>query len=102
MGSKDRKVRDAKARELLALGFAAVPPQPETATIAATPPTTPLQPETAPAPEPQSMQPPAQETDSAAPATLASWKIFLLGGAAGFLFFCLLSFFLFRKSSRRR
>ncbi|MBI5557636.1 MAG: D-alanyl-D-alanine carboxypeptidase [Deltaproteobacteria bacterium] len=32
MGSKDRKVRDAKAAELLAKGFSLVPPQPEVAT----------------------------------------------------------------------
>jgi D-alanyl-D-alanine carboxypeptidase (penicillin-binding protein 5/6) len=37
MGSKDRKVRDAKAAELLAKGFSLVPPQPAVAAIAPTP-----------------------------------------------------------------
>lgn len=32
MGSKDRKIRDAKAMELLSKGFAMVPPRPDTAT----------------------------------------------------------------------
>ncbi|MGE4559964.1 MAG: D-alanyl-D-alanine carboxypeptidase family protein [Desulfobulbus sp.] len=33
MGSKDRKVRDAKAMELLSKGFAMVPPRPEAAVV---------------------------------------------------------------------
>ncbi|MBU4262162.1 MAG: D-alanyl-D-alanine carboxypeptidase [Proteobacteria bacterium] len=37
MGSKDRKVRDAKAAELLSKGFSLVPPQPAVAAIAPTP-----------------------------------------------------------------
>lgn len=74
MGSKDRKVRDAKAAELLAKGFSLVPPQPELvkatpkpaaaqpapaavsapaappASVAATPPVTTAQPEPAASP----------------------------------------------------
>ncbi|MEW6290594.1 MAG: D-alanyl-D-alanine carboxypeptidase family protein [Thermodesulfobacteriota bacterium] len=67
MGSKDRKVRDAKAAELLAKGFSLVPPQPELvkatpkpaavsapaappASVAATPPVTTAQPEPATSP----------------------------------------------------
>ncbi|MFZ5764317.1 MAG: D-alanyl-D-alanine carboxypeptidase family protein [Thermodesulfobacteriota bacterium] len=38
MGSKDRKVRDAKAAELLAKGFSLVPPKPETGATTPTPP----------------------------------------------------------------
>lgn len=38
MGSKDRKVRDAKAAELLAKGFSLVPPKPATAAAMPTPP----------------------------------------------------------------
>lgn len=37
MGSKNRKVRDAKAIELLAKGFTMVPPRPETVRVAARP-----------------------------------------------------------------
>jgi serine-type D-Ala-D-Ala carboxypeptidase (penicillin-binding protein 5/6) len=37
MGSKDRKVRDAKAAELLGKGFALIPPKPEAVSAAAAP-----------------------------------------------------------------
>ncbi len=37
MGSKDRKVRDAKAKELLAEGFAMVPPKPKPAVLVTPP-----------------------------------------------------------------
>ena len=37
MGSKDRKVRDAKASELLAKGFSIVPPKPGAATVMSRP-----------------------------------------------------------------
>lgn len=110
MGSKDRKVRDAKARELLSLGFAAVPPKPEMMQIASTPQATPIKAGTAPAPAVQTqaviapaVQPPAQDaTASAPPSALGGWKLFFLGGAAGFLFFGLLSFLLSRRASRSR
>ena len=49
MGSADRKVRDAKAMELLGKGFAMVPPRPEAITAATTP-ATPATPPPAAAP----------------------------------------------------
>jgi D-alanyl-D-alanine carboxypeptidase (penicillin-binding protein 5/6) len=102
MGSKDRKVRDAKAGELLALGFAAVPPKPEVLP-ASTPQAAPLQAAISPAPESPPVQSTIQEPESSFPVTLfADWKIFLMGGAAGFGLFGVLSFFLSRRSSRRR
>jgi D-alanyl-D-alanine carboxypeptidase (penicillin-binding protein 5/6) len=101
MGSKDRKVRDAKTRELLAKGFAAVPPKPEAVRAAAPPKTVPVT-ATAPAPEPQPVQSPATVTESATPSASGGWGMFAMGLAAGFLLFGLLTFFLSRKSARRR
>jgi D-alanyl-D-alanine carboxypeptidase (penicillin-binding protein 5/6) len=96
MGSKDRKVRDAKASELLGKGFGLVPPQPvaaapkpvtpqpqQTATAAA--PSTPAQPAavaaTAPAPDEQ------QGTGfiPAAKAGGSGWGKILIGIGIGFV-----------------
>ncbi len=108
MGSKDRKIRDAKAIELLNKGFTEVPPRPEPTAAAA----------------PQS-QISTEKTDGAAvsestaatPMVLSeqqpeateqkgSWSSFLLGTGVGFVFFAILGFLLFnknrRKNSRRR
>ncbi|KJR97592.1 MAG: D-Ala-D-Ala carboxypeptidase [Desulfobulbaceae bacterium BRH_c16a] len=103
MGSKDRKIRDAKAREMLALGFAAVPPKPEEVLIASAPQAAAPAPAAAsPAPEPPAVQPPAEEPKTASPSIFGNWKVFLMGGVAGFMLFGLMSLFLSRKSSRKR
>lgn len=102
MGSKDRKVRDAKTRELLAKGFAAVPPKPEMVKIATAPQQGVPTKSTAPAPELQAVQPPSTVRESAAPTSSSGWGMFAMGLATGFLLFGLLSFFLSRKSDRRR
>ncbi|MBU0908575.1 MAG: D-alanyl-D-alanine carboxypeptidase [Proteobacteria bacterium] len=60
MGSKDRKVRDAKAAELLAKGFSLVPPQPQVAAPATTPAVAPPQ-QTATAAVINTSAPPASE-----------------------------------------
>ncbi|MFH1216696.1 MAG: D-alanyl-D-alanine carboxypeptidase family protein [Pseudomonadota bacterium] len=100
MGSKDRKVRDAKAAELLSKGFSLVPPQPKPATVTPEPATRQPQqtstavttetlnqpaPEPTPKPETDSEQgltiiPPAQENDR-------GWGKFLIGMGSGFLLF---------------
>ena len=98
MGSKDRKVRDAKAAELLGKGFGLVPPQPvaavaapkpvtpqpqQTATAAA--PSTPAQPAavaaTAPAPDEQQ----ATGLIPAAKAGGSGWGKILIGIGIGFV-----------------
>ncbi|HBG19376.1 MAG TPA: D-alanyl-D-alanine carboxypeptidase [Desulfobulbaceae bacterium] len=101
MGSKDRKIRDAKARELLSVGFAAVPPKPEAVKIAAATDPTPAQTTIAAAPVSSAAQEAAPEKESTALA-LGGWTSFLLGGTAGFLFFGMLSFFLVRKATTRK
>ena len=90
MGSKDRKVRDAKTIELLAKGFAAVPPSPVSQ----------------PSPSPKSLAegqvkagtPSAQQPDSdssqavqSPPATPAEtgWSRFLIGLVCGFLLYAI-------------
>jgi D-alanyl-D-alanine carboxypeptidase (penicillin-binding protein 5/6) len=59
LGSIDRKVRDAKTAELLAIGFAKTPPRPEALPSAA--------PQTAPPPQPQASPAPSAEPQSAPP-----------------------------------
>jgi D-alanyl-D-alanine carboxypeptidase (penicillin-binding protein 5/6) len=106
MGSQNRKVRDAKAMELINRGFTQVPPRPE------------------------SLQPTAQSVSggttvknqatgytpasgdagvqagqvAAEPAkNKTSWNSFFIGAGAGFVFFALLAFFLvFKRSKRNR
>jgi D-alanyl-D-alanine carboxypeptidase (penicillin-binding protein 5/6) len=106
MGSKDRKVRDIKARELLSVGFAAVPPKPEALKIATAAGPAPgktavaVTPETSAAPTVQAVAPAAEPT--AAASALGGWSSFLIGGAAGFVFFGILAFFLMRKGMAKR
>ena len=98
MGSKDRKVRDAKAAEFLATGFRLVPPQPEAAgTLKPVTPAPPASHATA-GPESGGQQepaitPPSKEHDS-------GWDKFYLGLAAGFLLF--LGFFVIARILRNK
>lgn len=93
MGSKDRKVRDAKAMELLSKGFAIVPPKPESLTAAAP---------TVAAPQPAASAPTfdtsgatsqgaAVQTTTEKPANAkgerSGWGVFFIGLGVGFLFF---------------
>ena len=103
MGSKDRKVRDAKASELLGKGFTIVPPKPELAAAeaqqaagqkeqaatpaaqtASTPTPAVKQPEaSAPATGAGEAQPPAAETKAKG----KSWGPFFVGLGVGFAIF---------------
>ncbi len=102
MGSKDRKVRDAKAMELLNKGFAEVPPRPETAvaTIQETPvPEDRVLVNTNKSPLPQ---PP--ETKAATTAD-SGWLKFFMGVVVGFLLFAAFDFFRIKRKNtgyRRR
>lgn len=90
MGSKDRKVRDAKAMELLSKGFAQVPPRPDVAvpapTVASTAPGKPA----VSAPPPATTD--ATPIDASAPTQQSaqgksSWGIFFIGLGVGCLLF---------------
>ncbi len=103
MGSKDRKVRDAKTRELLAKGFSLVPPKPEAPVPAAS-----AQPALAPkiidkpvtSVAVQGAEKVVQETP--APAESGGWKMFILGLASGLVIFALASVFLMKMRRRKR
>ena len=69
MGSKDRKVRDAKAAELLSKGFTLVPPQPAVTTAAAPKPATPQPQQTTTAAAVDTAAQPAPVAATAAPGT---------------------------------
>jgi D-alanyl-D-alanine carboxypeptidase (penicillin-binding protein 5/6) len=101
MGSKDRKVRDAKASELLAKGFALLPPKPAMAAATASPPAAvPKKVETAATPT----TPPAaaQEVDKTESSSGGGWSMFFLGLGAGLLLFAVLAFLLLRKRGGQR
>jgi len=102
MGSKDRKVRDAKARELLSVGFAAVPPKPEAVKIATATEPTPAKATIAASSDTSAVQAAAPEKETTKALALGGWSSFLVGGTAGFLFFGLLSFFLMRRATAKK
>ena len=103
MGSKDRKVRDAKAEELLAKGFAMVPAKPEViATIS--------QPEPAPdkiasaaepEPEPEKLPSVVEKPAEAASSSGGGWGMFFLGVVVGLVLAGILAFYLNRPPARR-
>jgi serine-type D-Ala-D-Ala carboxypeptidase (penicillin-binding protein 5/6) len=104
MGSKDRKVRDAKATELLTRGFAMIPPQPA-ATVAGTPPT--REPDKADAAVPADFAGGAADIlpeKEPARAAAGGWTRFLAGLAAGFVLFAVAAFIVIvlKKRSRGR
>jgi D-alanyl-D-alanine carboxypeptidase (penicillin-binding protein 5/6) len=97
MGSKDRKVRDAKTTELLAKGFAMLPPKPEPAVVSTPAAPTPKKIET-PASQPE---PPVEQV-KAVSSSGSGWGMFFLGLGAGLLLFVgMLAFFMSRKRSRK-
>jgi len=105
MGSKDRKVRDAKTRELLAKGFTLVPPKQgpvaSVAPVVAKPGGAPekTQMTTAPA----EVQTTGQvEKTTPTPATVGGWTMFAFGLVCGVAISFLVFFFLGRKRGKER
>jgi serine-type D-Ala-D-Ala carboxypeptidase (penicillin-binding protein 5/6) len=92
MGSKDRKVRDAKASELLAKGFSLVPPKPEAASVA-------VKSETVASPGPQAVQAPEKKKGTSL-FSGGGWGKFFLGLGVGLVFFGILAVFTLRKRTR--
>ncbi|SHO43634.1 D-alanyl-D-alanine carboxypeptidase family protein [Desulfopila aestuarii] len=94
MGSKDRKVRDAKTAELLGKGFALLPPKPEPVQVVTAPaPESPA--ETAVAETASVSQPavPIQEEEVADSSEGFGWGTFFLGMMAGILLSGCVAFF---------
>jgi serine-type D-Ala-D-Ala carboxypeptidase (penicillin-binding protein 5/6) len=104
MGSKDRKVRDAKAAELLAKGFSLAATNPESAAAtktAVTPVTNPAKFETdASSPEPETFQPPIEQK-LPAPTSSGGWGMFFIGVGVGLALAGILVIYISRKRSNR-
>ncbi|HHO47790.1 MAG TPA: D-alanyl-D-alanine carboxypeptidase [Desulfobacteraceae bacterium] len=95
MGSADRKVRDAKATELLARGFAMIPPKPAVAA--------PVKPEPAMADDaPGAAAPATGQGGTQPPPVEEGWSKFLAGLGIGFALFAVLAFLILKKRSRRK
>lgn len=100
MGSKDRKVRDIKATELLAKGFALVPPKPVPEKISSSSATIEEKKVQSSTPLPQEVQPlkmKAEDTESSS----GGWGMFFWGFGAGLLVSSLLAIFFLRKRPKR-
>jgi len=102
MGSKDRKVRDAKATELLAKGFAMVPSKPEPTLAATQPGSTQKKVETADASKTEVAVPIVQNNKAIPPTDGSGWSKFFVGLGVGFALFVVLAFFVWRKGTRGR
>jgi D-alanyl-D-alanine carboxypeptidase (penicillin-binding protein 5/6) len=101
MGSKDRKVRDAKATELLIRGFAMVPAKaaPAVATVPATSEAGKAARSVSAAPEEEAS--PVEVETPVPSAGKGGWTKFIAGIGVGFGFFAVLAFFVLRKSKRK-
>ncbi len=103
MGSKDRKLRDAKAEELLAKGFALVPPKVEVAAAISKPEPVP---ETTGGtnmskPEPQTLPLAVEKPAEAIVSSSGGWGKFFLGLLVGLVFAGILAFYLSGRPSKR-
>ena len=99
-GSKDRKVRDAQAAELLAKGFALVPQKPVSETVVTK--SVEVQKEsTIDASAKPQESPPPQKNDGAASSAGGSWTMFFLGLGVGLVLFALLVMYQSRKRSKK-
>lgn len=103
MGSKDRKVRDATAAELLAKGFALVPSESVAAAVVEKPEMTPVK-TAAPissAPAPPAIALPVEEKPEAAAVSGGGWGMFFGGVVVGVGLSGLIALYLSRKRSRK-
>ena len=100
MGSKDRKVRDAKATELLARGFAMVPSKPEPKVAATQPESAQKKVETTVVSETKVAVPIVQNKEATPPADGSGWSKFFVGLGVGFALFAVLAFFVWKKCTR--
>lgn len=106
MGSKDRKVRDAKAMELLNKGFTEVPPRPEPAVPPSQPQVSATNTSSSLAANHETAAPTSPNAQSEPAEHKSSWFSFIMGTVIGFILFAILGFLLFNKrrgkNSRRR
>ena len=100
MGSKDRKVRDAKATELLAKGFAMVPSQPEPKVASTQPGSAQIKEGTTVVSETNVDVPIVQNNKPLPPADGTGWRKFFVGIGFGFVLFAVLALFVWKKGNR--
>ncbi|MFW2366095.1 MAG: D-alanyl-D-alanine carboxypeptidase family protein [Desulforhopalus sp.] len=102
MGSKDRKLRDAKAAELLARGFAALPAKPVASKVVATSATT------APQSKVENPSPIVEKSElipkvsAAIPEVGGGWGMFFWGVMTGITLSALTALYLLKRRSRKR
>jgi serine-type D-Ala-D-Ala carboxypeptidase (penicillin-binding protein 5/6) len=96
MGSKDRKVRDAKASELLAKGFSIVPPKPGAAPTAGKPEMVPRKAEPVVLSEPAASQATEKKKESSF-FSGGGWGKFFLGLGVGLVFFGILAILMSKR-----
>ncbi len=110
LGSKDRKVRDAKAEELLAKGFALVPPKPEAVTAVMKSEIAPAKTETAVVAAPEKALSQEEQKEVAVSAGSdkgsdkgngSSWKFFFLGLVVGLVIAGVAAFFMSQRRPPR-
>ncbi len=101
MGCKDRKVRDATAAELLAKGFALVPPKAEAAAVVGKTEQIPEKKIAAPTSPPPAVALPVEEKPETAAASGGGWGMFFGGAVVGMGLSGLLALYLSRRRSRR-
>lgn len=101
MGSKDRKVRDATAAELLAKGFTLLPPKPVAAAVVGSAEATPEEKIAAPTSSPPAVVLPVEKKPETAAVSGGGWGVFFGGMFIGMSLSGLLVLYLSRKRSRK-
>lgn len=99
-GSKDRKLRDAKAAELLAKGFALVPQKPEAQTVVSKPDDALVDSKITASHEPRESPPPEKSKETGA-SPGGSWGMFFLGLGVGLVLLGLLVVYRSRKRPKK-
>lgn len=99
MGSRDRKIRDAKAAELLNKGFALLPAKQEVAEAVSMPASAPVEKETVQKSPPVQ---PVNEIKTPPASSAGGWKMFFLGLAVGLALATIIAFYFSGRRSRKR
>ncbi len=105
LGSQNRKVRDAKAAELLEKGFSMIPPKStknvgKKTAISPQPSTTTEVKKGENSPQPETIQPSVEKQTAAVPSGV-SWKTYFLGIITGIILYGAISFLISRKKRKR-
>jgi serine-type D-Ala-D-Ala carboxypeptidase (penicillin-binding protein 5/6) len=102
MGSKDRKIRDAKTTELLAKGFALVPPKPVAAAVVEKPEVTPEKMAAPTSAAPETAPPVEVKQETAGSSGGGGWGMFFGGMLVGIVLSGAVALFLSRQNAKKR